>query len=277
MTMTKWIARLRRPSCPPGWKLTRAISEDADPRTEWHVMQCPRCSAEYHALQALAAQAKAAALGPEKMSREMRDAIGARLRTLAAIPERPPWSFDGWSRRMLVGLALAIPTITTVMVLTGRRGHDTVATRRTAQAPAEALGESRATIRAIGPARFSRAQFQPNEIVRLDDGEIELDITPLHANERFRVVTDDGEVEVRGTRFKVAVADHHLASVHVWHGQVEVRSRGGALAVLTAGDDWVREVAPAATSGARLRRDRGAARARHDDRPSGTRQSRLPR
>jgi len=249
-TAASWLARLVRPGCPPGWKLTRSISEAADPRTEWHVMRCARCSEECRALRALAEEARAAAPSPEKMSREARDEIGARLRTLAAAPEPPRWwpqwlYDDGWRRRALIGLALAIPTITTVAVLTGRRASDVAAARSALQAPAEAAGESRATIRAIGPARFSRAHFQPDEIVRLDDGEIELDIAPLGARERFRVVTDDGEVEVRGTRFKVAVTDHRLAGVHVWHGQVEVRSRGGALAVLEAGDDWVREAVPA--------------------------------
>ena len=125
-----------------------------------------------------------------------------------------------------------------------------------------AIGDTRATIRAIGPARFSRAQFQPDEIVRLDDGEIELEIAPLHAHERFRVVTDDGEVEVRGTRFKVSVIDHHLAAVHVWKGQVEVRSSGGAQAILAPGDDWVRAgLARRHAAGGRTRGSGGGARA----------------
>src|SRR5205809_310350 len=65
---------------------------------------------------------------------------------------------------------------------------------------------SRASIRAIGNARFFRAQPPPDEIVRLDDGRIELDVNPLAAGERFRVVTDAGEVEVRGTIFEVLAA-----------------------------------------------------------------------
>jgi TolA-binding protein len=126
---------------------------------------------------------------------------------------------------------------------TGRHADHAVIARGDLEAP---LGDSRATIRAIGPARFSRAQFQPDEIVRLDDGEIELEIAPLHAGERFRVVADDGEVEVRGTRFKVSVVDHHLTAVHVWKGKVEVRSSDGAQAILVPGDDWVRAEQPTA-------------------------------
>ncbi len=265
-----WLARLTRPRCPPGWKLTRAVSEATDPRTEWHVMRCARCSAEYRALEALAQEAKTAAPPPEKLSREALDELGARLRTLASAPDRA--RAGRWNRRALVWLALAVPAIAAAVLWTGRRSDHATISRGGPEPAAAASGDSRATIHAIGPARFFRAQFQPDEIVRVDDGEIELEIAPLHARERFRVVTDDGEVEVRGTRFKVSVIDHHLAAVHVWKGQVEVRSSGGAQAILAPGDDWIREaeapappaatVAPApAPASLTLPNDTGAPRA----------------
>ena len=231
-----WLARLARPGCPPGWKLTRAITEAADPSTEWHIMRCERCTAEYRALQALAQHAKAAAFVPEALSREARIEIGGRLRTLASAPD-PARARAGRAGR-LIWLALAVPAIAAAILWTGRRTDHVAISRGDLEAP---LGDSRATIRAIGPARFSRAQFQPDEVVRLDDGEIELEIAALRAHERFRVVTDDGEVEVRGTHFKVSVIDHHMVAVHVWKGEVEVRSGSGAQAVLVPGDDWVRE------------------------------------
>jgi TolA-binding protein len=248
-----WLARLARPSCPPGWKLTRAVSEAADPRTEWHVMRCERCSAEYRALQDLAQSAKAAAPVPEKLTREARDGIGTRLRALAAAAAADRARRERSTRRGLLWIALLVPAVVTVVWMVRRADHALIAGAGL-EAPAPGLpmtiGDTRATIRAIGPARFSRAQFQPDEIVRLDDGEIELEIAPLHAHERFRVVTDDGEVEVRGTRFKVSVIDHHLAGVHVWKGLVEVRSSGGAQAMLAPGDDWVREASPASAPAA---------------------------
>ena len=240
-----WFGRLARPSCPPGWKLTRAITEGVDSRTEWHVMRCERCSAEYRALQALVQDAKAAAPVPEALSREARAEIGARLRTLASVPD-PERARPGRARRFTVlWLALVTPAIAAAILWTGRRADHAVIARGDLEAP---IGDSRATIRAIGPARFSRAQFQPDEIVRLDDGEIELEIAPLHAGERFRVVAADGEVEVRGTRFKVSVIDHHLTAVHVWRGKVEVRSSDGAQAILVPGDDWVRAEPPVASA-----------------------------
>ena len=68
-----WVSGLRRLGCPPGWKLTRAISEPIDPRTEWHVTRCTDCADRYAALLALAAKAKALP-SPEKMSRDAREA-----------------------------------------------------------------------------------------------------------------------------------------------------------------------------------------------------------
>ncbi|RDJ93107.1 hypothetical protein B4Q13_24215, partial [Lacticaseibacillus rhamnosus] len=74
-------------------------------------------------------------------------------------------------RRTLIWLTLTVPAIAAAILWTGRRADHAVIARGDLEAP---IGDSRATIRAIGPARFSRAQFQPDEIVRLDDGEIEL-------------------------------------------------------------------------------------------------------
>jgi len=236
-----WFGRLARPSCPPGWRLTRAITEGVDSRTEWHVMRCERCAAEYRALQALVQDAKAAAPVREALSREARVEIGARLRTLASVPD--PERGRSGRRFTVLWLALVAPAIAAAILWTGHRGDHAVIARGDLEAP---IGDSRATIRAIGPARFARAQFQPDEIVRLDEGEIELEIAPLRAGERFRVVAADGEVEVRGTRFKVSVIDHHLTAVHVWRGKVEVRSSDGAQAILVPGDDWVRAEQPVA-------------------------------
>jgi TolA-binding protein len=97
-----------------------------------------------------------------------------------------------------------------------------------------------ATLRAIGAARFTRAQARPDEIVRLDEGTIVLTVERLTAGERFRVQTDDAEVEVRGTRFQVSASRGKLTAVTVSSGRVEVRSPGGGHVLLDPGDEWVR-------------------------------------
>jgi TolA-binding protein len=109
-----------------------------------------------------------------------------------------------------------------------------------AAAPAAALGPSRAAIRAIGAARFTRVQTAPDDVVRLDHGAIVLEVSPLAAGERFRVRTDDAEVEVRGTRFEVSADEGKLMAVSVSSGRVEVRSPDGGHVVLEPGDEWVR-------------------------------------
>ena len=173
------------------------------------------------------------------MSDESRAAISARL--LAAPPE-PQRRETAPARGAIVVTAVAATVavvIAVVIVPTVRRGAAPEEQARAAPAPASTPHTSRASIRAIGNARFFRAQPPPDEIVRLDDGRIELDVIPLAAGERFRVVTDHGEVEVRGTIFEVLASNRSLRSVSVSRGRVEVRS-GSGLSVLDAGDRWSR-------------------------------------
>jgi TolA-binding protein len=99
---------------------------------------------------------------------------------------------------------------------------------------------SRATIQAASGARVDHRSHLPDEVVALRDGKIALEVAPLRPGERFRVVTDDAEVEVRGTAFDVVSSQGQLVSVHVTHGRVEVRPATGPLVVLTAGQQWSR-------------------------------------
>ena len=78
----------------------------------------------------------------------------------------------------------------------------------------------------------------PDEIVTLYEGVIDVEVTPLQAGERFRVVTADTEVEVRGTAFEVTARFGHVIGVSVRHGLVEVRPIGGAIAMVGAGQSW---------------------------------------
>jgi hypothetical protein len=238
MTRFAWLARGRR--CPPAWKLTRAVSsEPRDPEIEKHLAACAACAAELGTLRELAAEARDLP-APPGMSNESRAAISARL--LAAPPE-PPRRETASARGAILltaGAATVILAIAVVVVPVVRRGASPEEQASTAPPPtpvsASVPRTSRASIRAIGDARFFRAQPPPDEIVRLDDGRIELDVIPLAAGERFRVVTDHGEVEVRGTSFEVLASNGSLRSVSVSRGRVEVRA--GGLSVLDAGDRW---------------------------------------
>jgi TolA-binding protein len=103
----------------------------------------------------------------------------------------------------------------------------------------------RATLHPREGARFVRLGAQPDEIVRLTDGALTVEVTPLRPGERFRVIVGDAQVEVRGTSFDVRAQNDRLAGVLVHHGKVEVSPESGAPVVLGASERWAR---PAATS-----------------------------
>lgn len=89
----------------------------------------------------------------------------------------------------------------------------------------------------LGPVEYARASSVPDEVVRLRDGILALDVTPLAPGERCRVVIGDAEVEVRGTSFVVEARADHLVAVGVHHGRVEVRAQGRSV-FLGAGEHW---------------------------------------
>jgi hypothetical protein len=87
---------------------------------------------------------------------------------------------------------------------------------------------------------FVHLHNDPDEIVRLKDGAITVNVDKLNPDERFRVITGDAEVEVRGTAFDVVAKDDALVSVKVHSGRVDVRVGGRPIHHLAAGDTWER-------------------------------------
>jgi hypothetical protein len=87
-------------------------------------------------------------------------------------------------------------------------------------------------------AAFDLASVVPDEIVKLHDGTIDLEVDPLQPHERFRVVVGASEIEVRGTAFSVTADHDHLLEVHVMHGRVEVRPVGDTAVTLVGGGAW---------------------------------------
>jgi TolA-binding protein len=104
--------------------------------------------------------------------------------------------------------------------------------------PARPARHFHATVRPLAGAQFTATQSAPDEIVFLRDGSIDVEVAPLHAGERFRVVLADAEVEVHGTRFVATATAGKLASVDVAHGIVEVRARGATAVLLRVGESW---------------------------------------
>lgn len=115
-------------------------------------------------------------------------------------------------------------------------------TVRTDSAPPKRAIAKRGTVVAHGHAIFLHASEPPNEVVRLVEGSITVSVDKLLPGERFRVVTGDGEVEVKGTVFDVTVADDQLLGVRVVLGRVEVRKEDAPTVTLEAGGRWASPV-----------------------------------
>jgi ferric-dicitrate binding protein FerR (iron transport regulator) len=104
--------------------------------------------------------------------------------------------------------------------------------------PTEALAD--AVLRPSPGARFERMEtIDGVERVHLEDGALDVEVRRLPPEERFLVTTADGEVEVRGTVFRVEALDGHLDRVFVTRGKVEVRHLG-ASTIVPAGGVWTR-------------------------------------
>jgi hypothetical protein len=126
-----------------------------------------------------------------------------------------------------------------------------VATRHEVGAPSRSLPTeaSLAVVRQVGVARFLTIGKAPDEVVRLEEGHVHVSVAHLGPAERFRIVTGDAVVEVRGTEFDVEASQSRLEAVVVQRGRVEVKVGAREPALLTEGARWSaseRAAAPAA-------------------------------
>jgi TolA-binding protein len=85
--------------------------------------------------------------------------------------------------------------------------------------------------------------------VVLDEGTLFVHVHHLREGQRFLLEMPDGEIEVHGTRFNVAVAAGRTERVEVAEGVVSLRLRGIPERRMRAGEQWVRrEEAKGATA-----------------------------
>ena len=252
-----WFATLGRRDCPPGWKLTRSGSSGApDPEIEKHLAACATCAARSARHDALVAEARnlSAPVAMSEQSRAEHRRASAGRAAAAGDPDEgaaPAVARDDGGRGE-------------------RRGGDDRRRDRRARRSLIMLPPPRRRRRSPLHPRHPRhrghrsapsetpaspvCSLLPTRSSDLDDGRIELDVVPLARGERFRVATDNGEVEVRGTSFEVLAADRQLRAVSVSRGRVEVRSGGGGLS-----RSWMR--ATGGKRAGRAARDAGGARA----------------
>jgi hypothetical protein len=223
------------PSCPAGWEITQALSQpETSTDVVRHMGDCPACAqlaAELRAV--ISAAAELPPVAP--LSQAARERINRAL-SAASDAATPP---SDKRRRVRLAWAFA-PGLAGVAVVLGGWFY---AARQSAipqvtQRPAEPA--SLAKVRTFGEARFSRFSQPPDEIVRLESGRVAFEVAHLTSEQRFRVVTRDGEVEVRGTRFEAVARDGALWAVVVTEGKVDVHV-GDTVLRLLAGDEWQRQ------------------------------------
>jgi TolA-binding protein len=231
--MTSAQPRLR---CPTPVALSRAVAEGLDDELRAHVTDCLRCSELVESFEVPELTELPVAEPSSSHARMVRAQLLAAAGGAGARPRRAwfAWAFAG------AGFA----TAAVVLVLYLRR--------------AEPAAEYRGTIHPHAQAAWVRLGTTPDEIVRLTDGMISIEVDKLLPGERFRVVTGDAEVEVRGTAFEVVAFRDHLHKVRVHHGRVEVRAAGAPIKMLEAGERWETTLAAADPTTDAARNDRGA-------------------
>ena len=97
-----------------------------------------------------------------------------------------------------------------------------------------------------GGARFERLSAAPDELVRLHEGTVAIEVAHLAPGERFRVLIGPDEVEVHGTAFTVTATGDRLRAVTVRTGVVELRRSTGDVRRLEPRQGWL---APAVEAG----------------------------
>ncbi|MBI5477308.1 MAG: FecR domain-containing protein [Deltaproteobacteria bacterium] len=155
-----------------------------------------------------------------------------RTAILASVAERPPRR-RSWLRPMLFAAALGAASAAFAVGL-----HALVVRGRPGAQNGVAAQTYRAQIFPHPGASFVRAWPSPDEIVRLTEGTITVEVSRLGPGERFRVITGDGEIEVRGTAFDVSAAGDRLAAVRVMTGRVRIRSGANATTEIGPGERW---------------------------------------
>jgi hypothetical protein len=210
---------------------TATLSSEAPPRRCADCAACADVWTRVQAVRELGQRLTWDEPDAERVSR-MRGAVLASLRGDTGAPRRrepraPRAALRHWGLRVAAVASLA------AAIALGVVRHEPAGWRGPASSPA-----SLAVVQPRGSAHFRQVSRPPDEEVRLTDGTVHVTVIHLDRGQRFRIVTADATVEVRGTEFDVDVVDDHLRSVDVSRGTVEVRIQDREVARLTAGLRW---------------------------------------
>jgi ferric-dicitrate binding protein FerR (iron transport regulator) len=223
-------------SCDRLWEIDALLegrlgAADAE-ACERHRRSCTACSEKLTADQrilALAAQLPAAAVdevsAKRLRARILRDAAGTAVASRSV------------SRVTMIAAAIAALAVAVLLTSGVRRAMD----RGEALAVAatwDLVGSPTGRVTPDAGAVFVQTRFGALETVRLLEGTVALSVPHREARERFVVRVPDGEIEVRGTTFRVSVTDGRTTEVRVTEGVVAVRVGGRDEVILRTGDAW---------------------------------------
>jgi tetratricopeptide (TPR) repeat protein len=204
--------------------LTRAALDPAQRRFLGHLSSCAHCALKLADINRLFQIARALPNG--EPTEERANTILAEV--LAADISRPSRSglFVKFSAAAAVFLLLMTGLFALFLMPSKEKGPPR---------PAEI---HRGTVSPHLDASFNLVSSQPDEIVRLTDGAVTVNVAKLSKGERFRIAVKDAEIEVKGTAFDVVAEDDRLSSVWVMSGEVAVRAIGHKEVILHPGERW---------------------------------------
>lgn len=227
--------------CPSPVALGRELSTGASAGTLAHLDVCERC-AELWASISLVASRASDLPEPDLSNQDVAAVRAAVLGSAAKASSRRRIARRAIRFGTAVAAAVALLALTGYLSfgLSASDAGEAAAARASVATRPEAVPRHRATVHPHTGAEQIAVGAQPDEIVRLSGGTITVEVAPLGPGERFRVITGDAEIEVRGTVFDVTAAGDLLVAVNVISGEVVVRPAGAGEVVLAAGDRWSR-------------------------------------
>jgi TolA-binding protein len=208
---------------------------------ERHATTCSACAGELRALALLreVGVALPAQTSSDLERRRLRGELLRRANELALLAQRRRWP----RITAAAGMACAAAAVLVALALPVAPTQ-----RAPVVQPASAVPTFRIT--SSPGAEWQMLERSATLRLRARHGRLELGVDTLRAGQRFLVELPDGQVEVKGTRFSIDVADGRTREVRVHEGRVALRLRGHAPRMLRAGDAWSGEPAETPAAGA---------------------------